>query len=642
MTHSGAIRLRRFRAGLLGGLLLIAAASTQAQSGVKQVLVLQSLDRGNLTLDSFTGNFRIDLDRRAGRPVNVVQVVVGPTGFVGAADQAVADYIRSIYADRPPPDLVMTVGGPAAVFARKHSRQLFPAKPLLLASVDQRYLRAAPLGGNESAVTVVNDFPRLVDDILHVLPKTRQIFMVIGSGTLGRFWRRELEPEFQRYAGRLTFVWSDDLSLQDILRRVGNLPKDTAIFYLTFGTDVQGGAYADEQVLADLHAAANAPMFAALTPLLGHGIVGGSMMSIEDLSRTTADVADRILNGAPPSGFRPAPQLAGRPVFDWRELQHWGIPESRLPQDSLVRYRAPTLWAEYRVAVLVSVGVLLLQSLLIARLLYERRARHRAESDSRRNLALAADANRRETMSALTASMGHELAQPLSAVRHNTTALQTMVAADNVTPEETLEILADIQAGAELAIQIFDRHRAMLRGRQLQKKPIDVRNVIDQTLALVARDLRERQIRVSLGLSSPPCIIDGDQVLLQQVFLNLVRNAIDALGQTPPARRQIAIRTAVGAAEIEISVSDTGTGLPPEIMEKLYNPFVTTKSQGLGIGLTIAHSIVTAHGGTIVALGNADGGATFTVKLPRANPRGNGGSKGALRNTPAPDAKETR
>ena len=178
----------------------------------------------------------------------------------------------------------MTVAGPAAVFARKHRQQLFPATPLLFASVDQRWLRGAPLGENETAVAVVNDFPRLVDDILQVLPETEQIFMVIGSGPLGQFWRRELESEFARFRDRVTFIWSDELSLPEILRRCASLPSHSAIVYLSFGTDAQGGAFADEQVLADLHATANAPLFGALSPLLGHGIVGGSMMSIEDLA----------------------------------------------------------------------------------------------------------------------------------------------------------------------------------------------------------------------------------------------------------------------------------------------------------------------------------------------------------------------
>lgn len=607
---------------MLGVLLMIGAVSSEAQPAVKQILVLQSFDRGILVLDHFTGNFRVNLDQRAGKPVNVVQVVVGPTGFVGAPEQAVVDYIRSIFADRPPPDLIVTVAGPAAVFARKHRRQLFPRTPLLFASVDQRWLRDAPLGENETAVAVVNDFPRLVDDILRVLPETKQVFMVIGSGPLGQFWRRELEKELTRFRDRVAFVWSDELSLPDILRRCASLPSHSAIFYLSFGTDAKGGAYADQQVLADLHATANAPLFGALSPLLGHGIVGGTMVSIDDLGRSAADVASRILKGASPGSLRVPPRLPGQPIFDWRELQRWGIPESRLPPGSVVRYRGPTLWGEYRLTVLIAMGALVLQSLLIARLLYERRARQRAEIESRRNLALATDANRRETMSALTTSIGHELAQPLSTVMHNAQALQRMVTVNRVAPDDIGEILADIQSGAVLATQIIARHRSMVRGRQLHKKPTDLHSVIDESLALVAHDMRERQIEATLDLSSTPCVIDGDQVLLEQVLLNLVRNAMDALTETPPARRRITIRSAVKAADVEVSVCDTGMGLPADIIGTLFTPFVTTKSNGLGIGLTIARSIVNAHGGTIAAHGNPDGGATFTVTLPRSATRG--------------------
>ena len=284
----------------------------------------------------------------------------------------------------------------------------------------------------------------------------------------------------------------------------------------------------------------------------------------------------------------------------------------------MVRYRGPTLWSEYRLTVLTAIGLLIFQSLLIAWLLYERRARHRAEIESRLKLALAADANRRETMAALTASIGHELAQPLSAVLHNAQALKKMVKANRVTPEETREILADIEAGAVVAVQIFDRHRTMLRGRQVHMKPIDLHSVIDESLALVAPDMGARKIEATVALSPTPCIIDGDEVLLQQVLVNLIRNAMDTLADTPPARRHITIGSAVRAAHVEVSVCDAGTGLPADIADTLFTPFVTTKPQGLGIGLTIARSIVDAHGGTIAAHGNPDGGATFTVTLPRS------------------------
>lgn len=579
--------------------------------------MLQSLDRGNLTLDHFIGNFRVELDQRTEHPVNLVQLVVGPTGFVGAPEQAIVDFIQSTFANRPKPDLIVTTGGPAATFARKYRRQLFPEVPLLLASVDQRFLRD-PLGDNETAVAVMNDYSRVVEEILQLRPQTRRVFTVTGSGQLGQFWHRELEAQFKRFGDRLTFDWSDDLSFAEILRRCASLPSDTAILYVLFGTDAAGAAYADERVFADLHAAATVPIFGAQSVYLGRGAVGGSMMPIDPLSARTAEMAVRLLNGEPPKNVRVPVQSIAPPVFDWRELQRWGIAETRLAPGSVVLYRAPSLWTEYRTIVQIAAGVLIVQSLLIAGLLYQRRARRRAEIESGRNLSLAADAGRRQTMAALTNSITHELGQPLSAMIQNTKALQMMIGANRASADTIGEIVSDIQRQGVQAAQIIDRHRAMLRGHQIDKQPIDLHAVIREGLAMVAHDLRSRGIDGIVEMSADPCIINGDQILLRQVLVNLVVNAADAMAATPPGKRRVTVRSECGTADVRISVSDTGTGLPAQLEGHLFAPFLTTKSQGLGIGLTIVRTIVDAHGGAIEAHNHPEGGATFTVTLPRS------------------------
>lgn len=604
------------RRAALAALLILTAAPAAAQSPVKQVLVLQSFDRGNMILDHFTANLRVELDQRAEAPLNVVQVVAGATGFVGAPEEAVVDFIASTFAVGPKPDLIVTIAGPAAVFARKYRAQLFPDTPLLLAAVDQRYLQSAPLGKNDTAVAVANDFPGLIDDILQLLPETKQVFMVMGSGEIGRFWRQELEVPFRRFQDRVTFVWSDDLSFDELLLRVATLPDDSAILYLVFGTDAAGAAYADERVVTDLHALANAPLFNSHDVYLGSGIVGSKLLSIDDLVRRTADAAIEILNGAP--RVEVPPQGPGRAMFDWRELQRWGIPESRLPPDSVVLYRGPTLWREYRTTVLIGAGALALQAFLIIGLLLERRRRRRAELDSRRSLVIAADASRRETMSALTSSVAHDLAQPLSSMIFNAQALREMAASNRATPETIEEILSDIQTEGVLAKQIIERHRTMLRSRQLETKPIELQTVVNDSLALVAHDMKARQIDVTVDLPSTPCVISCDSVLLEQVLVNLVVNAMDAMAETPPPQRKLAIRSKVTATHVEIVVRDNGPGLRADIAGRLFTPFVTTKSHGLGIGLTIARRIVEAHGGTIAAHDNPEGGATFAVTLRRS------------------------
>ena len=220
-------------------------------------------------------------------------------------------------------------------------------------------------------------------------------------------------------------------------------------------------------------------------------------------------------------------------------------------------------------------------------------------------------------MSALTSSIAHELGQPLSSMIHNAQALQMMVTANRATSDTIGEILSDIQTQGVQATQIIDRHRTMLRSHQLDMKPIDLHAVINESLALVDHDMRARQIEATVNLSANPCVVSGDPVLLQQVLVNLMMNAMDAMAETPPARRHLTIRTEVRATDVELSVRDTGTGLPAQIDGTLFTPFVTTKPHGLGIGLTIVRTIVDAHGGTIDAHNNPEGGATFTVTLPR-------------------------
>ena len=446
--------MRGLRLVVLMGLVALAPASGAVEPPVRQVLVLQSFDRGNLILDHFTTNLRVDLDQYVG-PINYIQVNVGPTGFVGAPEQSIVDFIHSTFENRPKPDLIVTIAGPAAVFARKYRQQLFPESPLLMASIDQRYLGDAPLGENDAAVTVLHDFPGLVDDMLQVRPKTRTVFVVVGSGVIGKFWRHRLEEQFSRFHGRLEFVWSDNLSFSEILRRCSTLPADSAIYYFTFGTDAAGAAYADERVIADLHATANAPLFAPQNVFLGRGIVGGRLMDIDALVRSTSKAAYEILSGVSPKVVRAPPQLPGRAEFDWRELQRWGISESLLPAGSSVVYRGPTLWSEHQGLVLAAAAALSIQALLIIGLLFERRARRKAEVESRRNLGLASDVSRRETMSALTSSIAHELAQPLSAMIHNAEALLLMTNTKRAAPEDIQEALSDIHAGGILASEII-------------------------------------------------------------------------------------------------------------------------------------------------------------------------------------------
>ena len=606
--------------GVLVVLLVLCFAAftegAQAAPTVRQILILQSLDRGSLVFDGFTANFRAALQERAGDPVTVVEFVVTPAGFTEPPEKPVLDFLQSVFADRPQPDLIVTVGGPAAAFVREHRRDLFPHVPVLFAATEVRFLKDAALAENETAVTVSIDYTRLVEDILQLLPRTRHVFMVTGTGPLSTFWRAELERNFEPYRDRLTFIWSDDLSYAQVLQRAATLPPDSAIFYISSGTFATGGWQNEQRTLADFAARANAPVFGAQGVWLGAGIVGGRLLYIEDLGATAADVAARILKGESPAVIRIPPRLQGIAAFDGRQLRRWNISEARLPAGSDLRFRGPSLWRDYKREVLGVLSAVTLQSLLIVGLLYERRARQRAEVESRRSLALAADANRRVTVAALTGSIAHELSQPLNAILHNAQAGEMLVTSNRATPEMLREILSDIRTADVRASMIVERHRTMLRNRQLDTKPIDIHSVVRESVALVAHDARARQVQVDVELPPAPCVVTGDQVLLQQVLVNLMMNAMDAMADTPPDRRRLRVYNEVTRDAVNVLVRDAGRGLPASVNGQLFEPFVTTKTDGIGIGLTIARTIVEAHRGRMAAINNPEGGATFTVTLP--------------------------
>ena len=357
-------------------------AAGSVEAAIRQVVLLQSYDRGTLILDRFTEDFRVQVDEAAGEPVTFTQFVVSPAGFDTIPEQAIVGYLRAAFEGRPKPDLVVTVGGPAAAFARKYRAQLFPGTPLLFAAVDRRFV-GSDLGENETAVVVENNPTRVVEGILRLLPETATLFMVTGSGGLGRFWRQQFETGSNGFANRVKFLWTDDLSYADILQRAATLPPRSVIFFLTFDVDAQGATYSSRRALADLHARANVPLFGAQSAELGNGIIGGTLVPLDKLTRGAADTTLRILQGTPPSQLGIRLETPGPPAYDWRELQRWGIPPSRLPAGSVILFRELGVWERYRWAVIAGASALFAQTVLITALLVNRVKRQKAEQSLR-------------------------------------------------------------------------------------------------------------------------------------------------------------------------------------------------------------------------------------------------------------------
>ena len=219
------------------------------------------------------------------------------------------------------------------------------------------------------------------------------------------------------------------------------------------------------------------------------------------------------------------------------------------------------------------------------------------------------------TVGVMATSLAHELNQPLTSILANAQAAQRLAYDKPADLVELREILADVIDQDKRAGEVIGRLREMLRKGEIRREPLDLNTVVQDVARLLASDavIRNVALRIDVDAQAPRVI--GDPTQIQQVVLNLLLNAMDACQNGRARTVTVAVR-AEGRAGVEVSVSDAGFGIPAGFEEKLFEPFFTTKPGGMGMGLSIARSIVAAHGGRIWAAGNPGGGATLRFVLP--------------------------
>jgi signal transduction histidine kinase/integral membrane sensor domain MASE1 len=242
---------------------------------------------------------------------------------------------------------------------------------------------------------------------------------------------------------------------------------------------------------------------------------------------------------------------------------------------------------------------------------------HRAEHEARRSREELAHFLRVSTVGELTTSLAHELNQPLTAILANAQAAGLLLR-EGADPRELREILSDIVEEDKRAGEVIRRLRELLRKGEPEHAPLDINALATDVVRLLSVDATLRNVSIQLDLATPPATVTGDRIQIQQVVLNLLLNAMDAMANCPPERRVALVATAMRDGAAQLSVSDSGTGLRGASPNRIFEPFYTTKPAGMGMGLSIARSIVDAHGGRIWARDNAGPGATFTVSLPLA------------------------
>lgn len=508
-------------------------------------------------------------------------------------------------------------------------RELWPDVPLTFIAEDRRAVPELPGEPDITGVWFQYELRETLELALRLFPATRRAAVVIGASPWERSLYPSIDEELAPLAGRVELIHMRGLPFEELARQLAALPEDAVVLFHTYYTDGDGQRFIGFQFFQRLKPSIRRPMLSVHGTVFGHGLVGGVMVSYERLGEDLAGIVLRQLRGEP-AATMPVRAAASRlAAVDARELARFHVPARRIPPGVEVSFVEPSLWERYRWQVTGGAAALVLQAALISLLLVERRRRARATLEARRALDNLAHLNRVAAMGELASSIAHELSQPLTVILSTAQAAQRMLRKDALNPEVAEEALEDIISSDQRAADIIQRMRALLKKGEVRAERCDLNQIARDAARLVGNDalLRQASFELEAAADLPP--VRGDAVQIQQVVLNLLSNALDAVSEQPPGQRRVTLRTARAGASVELAVEDTGRGIPEDDITRIFEPFFTTKPQGLGMGLSISSSIVKAHGGELRAERRAGGGTVVRCLLPSiAEGERNGTKKG--------------
>lgn len=650
-------------------------------------------------------------------------------------EAALETYLKQRYKTLPPHVLV-ALGPEALRFLMEHRQTLFTDVPLVFGGTSKEELGPREGLSGIAGLPMELDLTPMVEALLEMRPETKEIVLVHGTATADRSWRDIALRQCAPFADRVKVTDFPELPLEELKHGLGELSGEKAVLYLTYFQGPSGQTHTPARVALDIAAASSVPVVGPYDTYVGSGVLGVCVSPFEEEGMVLGKLIRRVLDGEKPESIGILPPNPTRLILDDRQVKRWGI--KSVPAGAEIRFHTPTLWEEHRLEILVTVAVVGLQGLLIARLFFVR-ARHRRtekelrlsegrfsgifrgspaaiciirQSDGRivdvnpgweeitgvaRNdaigrtpleggLVVSGDAEKRfrlflaagkpledyeqlhrrpdgdmRTLSLstelitlhdqpcyiivakdvtepraaekalqehahiarlamlgeMTASIAHEINQPLGAILSNTDAAEMLLEKQEPPLGEVKLILSDIRNDNRRASAVIQRVRAMVGRREVAQVPLDLNVLLLESLRLVTNEAHRRGVALIHELEDDLPMLMIDPVQIEQVMLNLMINAMDAMKDTPVAARCLIVRSSRKNGNfVEVSVKDSGHGIPPEKLGRVFDSFFTTKEGGMGLGLALARSITEAHGGNLVAENNASAGAVFRVILP--------------------------
>ena len=520
-------------------------------------------------------------------------------------------------------DALMTFGEEALGFAKAERNSIAPSAPLVFAAVSEDDPRVAKL---ENTTGLISHY-----DILTTLklatrlqPEARDIFVITGASAADRAVEERARSELPALGPDFRFHFLAGLPVDTMLKEVASLNRNAIVFYYSMYEDANGVMFIPRDAARMIAQASAAPVYGVYDSYLGTGIVGGYFDRFEAVGREAAKLALRVLNGENTATIPPYVADTHRFVVDGSVIESRSLDMNALPEGTIIQNWQPPLWRQYFWLLIAVAVAFAAETLLVLWLYLAVRRQHlaeRAAAEHQRQMevqrAELAHLSRISALGSLSGSIAHELNQPLTAILANAQAALAILGRKGKNLDVIDETLRDIVEDTKRAGQVISNIRSLVKRDDAKNIDVDINNVVTDTLKLAHSAIIQEKVQVKADLASHLPKVVGDPTQFQQVILNLVLNACEAMEQVPEEARKINIATVVADGQIRLVLADSGPGFPSE-GNGIFEPFYTTKTDGLGLGLSICRDIINGCGGTIGACNKPGGGAALTIELPAA------------------------
>ena len=572
--------------------------SVSAASPVKKILTVYPANASYPFIHDFTNSFRQRLQQETTIKAEFYYEYLELTNVQAThpLSQSLAEVFAHKYKNNRP-DIIVTQSLVSFNFLSKYCQDIFGDTPIIVFFTRPTYIPPELQTGNVTFCYPALESAKNLELIQSLKPSTRELYVIIGAGKNEQLVREIVPQQLAPFARHLTITYLNNLSLPELLERTRTIEGPAAILFVDFGTDAKGHQSVPARIIRTIVSEAQVPVFGSYSTHIGEGGgVGGYVLNIDDLGREVGEKTAAILTGAPATDKISSINISEY-RFDWNKLKRWRIDEKNLPPGSVILNKPISLWETYRwhiVALIFSAALLVVFVQAVAIALY-RRNKRKTEADLLRLDSL-------NLVGEMAASIGHEVRNPMTTVKGY---LQLFHRKEDFAKYRNQ--LTTMVEEIDRANDIISGFLSLAKNKAVEMKRDNLNNVINALFPMLqAEALRTgHDLRTDTG-DIPDIRMDENEI--RQLLLNLARNAFDAM----EAGGKLTIATYVENGHVVLAVSDTGKGIPREVIDKLGTPFLTTKKQGTGLGLPVCYRIAERHGAKMYVKTSPQG-TTFSI-----------------------------